>query len=72
MLLPNKLFSYEETVLPLLPSILRTLEQPKTPKELCLYLKIKQKDVIRIIDALDCLFALGKIELNKDGRISKC
>ena len=72
MLLPNKLFSYEETVLPLLSVILRALDKPKTPKELCLYLKVKQTEVIRIIDALDCLFALGKIELNEDGGIFKC
>lgn len=72
MLLPNKLFSYEETVLPLLSVILRALDKPKTPKELCLYLKVEQTEVVRIIEALDCLFTLGKIELNEDGRIFKC
>ena len=31
MLLPNKLFAYQDTVLPLLPKILRLLDTPKTP-----------------------------------------
>lgn len=72
MLLPNKLFSYQASALPLLPEILRLLDEPKTPNQIAAHLAPFTRDPIKLIDALDCLYALGRITLNKDGRIEKC
>lgn len=73
MLLPNKLFSYNESVLSQLPLILRELDQPKTPHELLVNLGNSMKSPLELLDALDCLYALKEIELNEeDGRIVRC
>lgn len=71
MLLPNKLFSYNESVLSKLPLILRCLTVPRTPQELLMI----NKNVISpsdLLEALDCLYALKKIYLTKEGKIRKC
>lgn len=73
MLLPNKLFSYNQSVLSKLPFILRELETQSSPRELFLSLGYIVSDPLEFIDALDCLYALGEIELNEDeGRIIRC
>jgi hypothetical protein len=73
MLLPNKLFSYNESVLSKLPLILRELDQPKTPRELLLSLGNIINSPLELVDALDCLYALREIELNEEeGRIIRC
>lgn len=73
MLLPNKLFSYNESVLSQLPLILRELDQPKTPNELLVNLGNSMKSPLELLDALDCLYALKEIDLNEeDGRILRC
>ena len=68
MLLPNKLFSYSETTLPLLPQILNRLDEPCSPKELASL----TNNPTRLIDALDCLFALGMIRIDTEGRLHTC
>ncbi|MDK8803281.1 hypothetical protein QP880_04130 [Dermabacter hominis] len=72
MLLPNKLFAYPDTVLPLLPTILRLLDTPKTPNELAVALASVTTDPIRLIDALDCLYSLGKVTLSEEGALERC
>lgn len=73
MILPNKLFSYNESVLSKLPVILQELDQPKTPHELLVSLGNIVKSPLELMDALDCLYALREIELNEaDGRIVRC
>lgn len=66
MLLPNKLFSYNESVLSKLPYILRELDQPKTPNELLVNLSNTLKSPLVLLGALDCLYALKVIELNEE------
>jgi len=73
MLLPNKLFSYNESVLSKLPIILRALDKPKTPHELLLSLQNTIKGPLELLGALDCLYALKKIEFNEEeGRVVRC
>lgn len=72
MLLPNKLFSYLATALLLLPEILRRLDQPLTPNELVTQLGPVMQDPIKVIDAIDCLFALGRINLSDEGALYRC
>lgn len=72
MLLPNELFSYRVTALPLLPEILRLLDEPMTSKQVALHLVPARTDPIKLIDALDCLHALGRIELSDEETLYRC
>ena len=63
MLLPNKLFSYSESVLSKLPTILKVLKkEPLGVQELYKKTEKEFSGVNEYIDALDCLYALHKIE----------
>ena len=71
MLLPNKLFSYNEGILSKLPVILNNLSTPLSPKQL--YYEINAAITpIEFMEALDCLYALGKIDITKEGRLYIC
>lgn len=72
MLLPSKLFSYQESVLPLLPEILTRLDEPQSPRTLAQTVSGVTNNPTRLIDALDCLYALGKITLTDEGMIERC
>lgn len=63
MLLPNKLFSYSESILPKLPLVLKVLKKESLGVQE-LYKKIGKdfSGINEYIDALDCLYALHKIE----------
>lgn len=69
MLLPNKLFSFDESILSKFPMVLTTLQaSPMSVSNL--YLKVKNRivSVNDYIEILDCLFALGKINYDdKEG-----
>lgn len=63
MLLPNKLYSYNESVLSKLPLILTVLKkQPMSVLELYSKVIPKLSGVSEFIDTLDCLYALSKID----------
>jgi len=75
MKLPDKFTSYSESVIPRFPAILELLEESDlTPHELFVRLdaedtdhgKIKVNELFGIWDALDCLFALGKIRFDEE------
>lgn len=72
MLLPNKLFSYNQTVLSKLPIFMSSLDSSKTPKELYKNLQNSINSPMEFIDVLDCLYALSKIDIDDEGRIYKC
>lgn len=68
MQLPNKVISYNESVLSKFPIILDLLQQSDyTVAELFALVKNKM-DIEDFIDTLDCLYALGKVNLNKTTR----
>lgn len=72
MRLPNKLYSYEESVFPKLILILKELD--KKPCQVAeLYKKVKSKiiSVEEYMETLDCLYAMGLIEYVK-GEIRIC
>ncbi|WP_442984583.1 ABC-three component system middle component 7 [Schaalia sp. lx-100] len=52
--------------------ILRLLDAPKTPNELAVDLAPVTTDPTRLIDALDCLYALGKVTLSEEGALERC
>lgn len=71
MIVPNKVISYEESLLPKLPDILVRLNEPTSPKILYESIKHEFKDVHQFVLCLDILFVLGRIEL-KDGDLKLC
>lgn len=72
MLLPNKLFSYNQSVLSKLPIFLRSLDEPQSPKALYHNLSNTFCSPMEFMDVLDCLYAFSKIDIDKEGRIYKC
>ena len=64
MRFPSKVTPYKESVLAKFPIVLSTLEGTEM-NPLDLYKKVKSKveDVGEFLEILDCLFALGAIEL---------
>lgn len=65
MRLPNKITSYNESVLPLFPVILSVVQKErKTPSEIVAI--CKGRSTSEVIEALDCLYALGKVSFNEE------
>lgn len=70
MRLPNKVIPYTNSVIALFPDILEALaQQDMSPKELLELISNRKKDMADFLSALNCLFALGKIELIEEGRV---
>lgn len=70
MRLPNKVISYTNSVIALSPDILEALtQQDMSPKELFEITTLRKNDMADFLSALNCLFALGKIELINEGRM---
>lgn len=53
MILPNKLFSYNQSVLSKIPSFLESLDRPQTPKELYLNMRNAISSPMEFMDVLD-------------------
>lgn len=70
MKFPNKVIPYRESVIAKFPIILQYLETQDMRPQL-LYSKVKSKfsDSGEFIEVLDCLYALGKIELSDEGAL---
>lgn len=74
MLFPSKVISYNESILPKLPLVLHYLENgPKKISDVYRYTRGKVTDLSDLFEVLDCLYALGMIDLNGDSllRIGK-
>ena len=70
MRFPSKVTSYKNSTFAKFPVILSKLQQrDMRPDELYKAVKTKTFDVIEFIDALDCLFMLGKIEFVAGGEV---
>jgi len=64
MRLPSKVNTFSDSVIALFAPILDRLEkQDMTPRELFAVTKTKVSEISIYLDALDCLFALGKIQI---------
>ncbi|HEY9160995.1 MAG TPA: ABC-three component system middle component 7 [Desulfomonilia bacterium] len=70
MKLPNKLFSYRESIISKFPIILNALEQEKHLTIYELYINVinKFEDIAEFLEAVECLYALGKIEYSYEMR----
>jgi hypothetical protein len=70
MLLPNKLYSYNESTLSKFPVVLREMRaQPMGVHELYRRVIKKMDGVNEFIDVLDCLYALRKIEYDENEEV---
>jgi len=70
MRLPNKVTSYANSIIAFFPDILEALaQQDMSPKKLFELTTLRKNDMADFLNALDCLFALGKIELIEEGRV---
>jgi hypothetical protein len=70
MRLPNKINSFNESVISRFPVLLNILEDSDmTVSELYNTVKKNTEDVGDFIEVLDCLYALGQIEYNAETRL---
>ncbi len=70
MRLPNKVISYSNSIVSRFPDILEALmHRDMSPKELFELTTSGKKNMGDFLSALDCLFALGKIELIEEGKV---
>lgn len=72
MILPNKLFSYNQSVLSKIPMALYCLENPIHPIELYKSMRNIIDTPMEFMDVLDCLYALNKIDTDAEGRLFRC
>ena len=69
MKLPNKIFSFNESVISKFPAILNILKQnPLSAMDLYVSVKDKTEDLGDFIETLDCLYTLGKIGYDEETR----
>jgi len=69
MKLPNKVITYNESIISKFPIVLSILRNEDC-KAIELFNQIKNRieDIDNFLDVLDCLFALGAINLNEQTR----
>ena len=68
MRLPNKTTAYSRSIIPYFPRIAATLsDEDAAPMTVYNVIAIDRKNVGDYLDALDCLFAIGKLTLTEGG-----
>lgn len=64
MKLPSKVTPYKDSILAKFPVILAALQEcDMTPSELYIKVKRSVSTAAELVEILDCLYALGKVEL---------
>lgn len=73
MQFPNKLYSYKNSTLALIPTVLNEIKESPVPvKELYERVKPSLSDATDFISVMDCLYALRAADLNEDGEVFIC
>lgn len=73
MQLPNKLYSYKNSTLALIPIILNELKnQPKTVYELFCKARPFLNEPTDFLSVMDCLYALQVIDTSDEGEVFLC
>jgi hypothetical protein len=64
MKLPNKLFSYNQSIISKFPIVIRAIKEYEDITIFQLYINIKDQfdDIMEFLYTLDCLYSLGKID----------
>ena len=73
MQLPNKLYSYKNSKLPLVPPVLKEIKGRQLPV-IDLYKKVRPilNYPTDFISVMDCLYALRTAEINDEGEVFIC
>ena len=73
MQLPNKLYSYKNSTMALIPMVLNELRNGPLPAEQ-LYQNIRTQlnDATDFLSVMDCLYALGAVDINEEGEVFIC
>ena len=73
MQLPNKLYSYKNSTLALMPVVLNEIKQNPIPVE-SLYIRLRSilKDPTDFMSVMDCLYALLAVDINDEGEVFIC
>lgn len=73
MQLPNKLYSYKNSTLSLLPIVMRELQQAPVPvMELYERVRPALNDPTDFLSVMDCLYTLGAADINENKEVYKC
>ena len=73
MQLPNKLYSYKNSTLALIPKVLREIKENPVPVfELYGKLKPELNDATDFLSVMDCLYALRAADINDKGEVFLC
>lgn len=73
MQLPNKLYSYKNSTLALIPEVLNAIkEQPMPVYELYNEIKPHLNDATDFLSVMDCLYALRAADINDEGEVFIC
>lgn len=73
MQLPNKLYSYKNSTLALIPKVLSEIKDTPVPVfELYDILKPELNDATDFLSVMDCLYALRAADINDEGEVFIC
>ncbi len=73
MQLPNKLYSYKNSTLALIPKVLDEIKESPVPVfELYDKLKPELNDATDFLSVMDCLYALRAADINDEGEVFIC
>lgn len=73
MQLPNKLYSYKNSTLSLIPKVLKEIGDSNVlVSDLYQKMKPELNDPTDFISVMDCLYALRAIDLNEDREVFVC
>ena len=73
MQLPNKLYSYKNSTLALIPKVLDEIKEgPVSVAQLYNQLKSEFKDATDFLSVMDCLYALRAADINDEGEVFIC
>ena len=73
MQLPNKLYSYKNSALAVIPKVLSEIKDGPVPVfELYDKLKPELSDATDFLSVMDCLYALRAADINDEGKVFIC
>lgn len=73
MQLPNKLYSFQESTLYLMPKVMRELnEDPVSVRELYKRMSVHLAEPTDFLSVMDALYALGAVDINDDEEVFSC
>ena len=73
MHLPNKLYSYKNSTLALIPKVLSEIKDTPVPVfDLYDILKPELNDATDFLSVMDCLYALRAADINDEGEVFIC